>query len=81
LGGILTPHAGIDWSSGCLIESYLLAAYRESLILLSQNLLKPTNTREENILDLCFISHPSYVCQSRTVSDLSDHNAVHNYYC
>ena len=71
---------GIYWSSGCLTESYFPAAFRESLILLSQDFLleqivsKPT--REENILDLCFISHPSYVCQCRTVSSLSDRNAV-----
>ena len=30
---------GIDWSSGCLTESYLPAAFRESLILLSQDFL------------------------------------------
>ena len=70
----------IDWSSGCLTESYLPAAFRESLILLSQDFLLEQivtdPTREESILDLCFISHPSYVCQSRTVSGLSDHNAV-----
>jgi len=71
---------GIDWSSGCLTESYLTATFRESLLLLSQDFLLEQivtePTRKENILDLCFIPHPSYVYQSRTVPGLSDHNAV-----
>jgi len=28
---------GIDWSSGCLTESYLTASFRESLLLLFQD--------------------------------------------
>ena len=70
LGGDFNS-TGIDWFSGCLTESYLSAVFRESLILLSQDFLLEQivtePTKEGHILDLCFISHPSYVCQSRVI--------------
>jgi len=71
---------GIDWGSGDLTESYISVSFRESLIVLSQDFLLEQivtePTRLGNILDLCFISHPSYVCHSNTVPRLSDHDAV-----
>ena len=50
---------GIDWNTGNLIDSYLPAPFRESLIefaqdfLLEQVVFEPT--RGDHILDLCFL--------------------------
>jgi len=66
---------GIQWSSGRLTHSYLPANFRESLIifaqdfLLEQIIIEPT--RGENVLDLCFVSHPSYIYQYKIVPGLS----------
>ena len=64
--------------SGSPTESHLSASFRESLIMLSQDFLLEQIVTEparyENILDLCFVSHPSYVCHSKTIPGLSDCN-------
>ena len=71
---------GINWSSGSTTNSYVSASFREKLIEVSkefhleQLVLKPT--RQHNILDLCFTSHPSTVISSQTSPGLSDHEAV-----
>ena len=71
---------GIDWCSGNLTESHVSLLFRESLIefaqdfLLEQIILEPT--RGDNILDLCFISHPSFINQYKIVSGFSDHEVV-----
>ena len=71
---------GIDWGTGGLTESYLPLLFRESLIqfahdyLLEQIILEPT--RGDNILDLCFTSHPGSIHHYKTVPGLSDHDAV-----
>jgi len=71
---------GIDWSTGNLTDSYLSGTFRNSLIefaqefLLEQIVLKPT--RGDNILDLCFTSHPDRINQCIIVPGLSDHDAV-----
>ena len=71
---------GIDWRTCNLTESYLPGLFRESLIefaqdfLLEQIVLEPT--RGDNILDLCFTSHPGIIHQCRTVPGFSDHHAA-----
>ena len=71
---------GIDWGTGGLTESYLPLLFRESLIqfahdfLLEQIILEPT--RGDNILDLCFTSHPGSIHHYKTVPSLSYHDAV-----
>ena len=71
---------GIDWRTGNLTESYLPLLFRESLIefaqdfLLEQIILEPT--RGDNILDLCFASHPGSIHQYKIVPGFSDHDAV-----
>ena len=71
---------GIDWQSGTLTDSYLLCYSREKLISLSQEAqleqIVPFPTRGPNMLDLCFISHPSIVSECYSVPGLSDHDAV-----
>ena len=42
--------------------------------LLEQIITEPT--RRENILDLRFVSHPSYINQYKIVPGLSDHDAI-----
>ena len=60
-----------------MTELYLPAHFRESLLefahdfLLEQIVLKPT--RGDNILDLCFTSHPDSINQCITVPGFSDH--------
>ena len=72
---------GIDWCSGNLTESHVSLLFRESLIiefaqdfLLEQIILEPT--RGDNILDLCFTSHPSFINQYKIVPGFSGHEAV-----
>jgi len=71
---------GIDWSTGNLTESYLPAHFREFLLefvqdfLLEQIVLNPT--RGNNILDLCFTSHPDSINQCKTVTGFSDHDTA-----
>ena len=71
---------GIKWSDGTLLESYLPAATREALLqfsnhhYLDQIVLQPT--RANNILDLCFTSHPGKIELCNTLPGLSDHEAV-----
>ena len=68
---------GIDWQSGTLTDSYLLCYFREKLISLSQEAqIVSFPTRGPNMLDLCFISHPSIVSECYSVPGLSDHDAV-----
>ena len=63
-----------------LIDSYLPASFRESLIefaqdfLLEQIVYEPT--RGDHILDLCFTSHPGIIHQCQTIPGFSDHHAV-----
>ena len=70
----------INWSSGAITNSYVSVSFREKLIEVSkefhleQLVLEPT--RQHNILDLCFTSHPSTVISSQTSPGLSDHEAV-----
>ena len=62
---------GIDWCTYNLTESYLSGLFRESLIefaqdsLLEQIVLEPT--RGDDILDLCFTSHPGIIHQCKAV--------------
>ena len=71
---------GINWSSGAITNSYVSVSFREKLIEVSEEfhleqlVLEPT--RQHNILDLCFTSHPSTVISSQTSPGLSDHEAV-----
>ena len=71
---------GIDWGTSSLTELYLLILFRESLVqfahdfLLEQIILEPT--RGDNILDLCFTSHPASIHHYKTVPNLSDHDAI-----
>jgi len=73
--------AGINWSNGTLLESYLSVTSREALLrfsndfYLDQIVLQPT--RANNILDLCFTSHPDKIEWCNTLPGLSDHEAVH----
>ena len=76
---------GINWSDVTLTESYVPASFREKLIEvtdefhLEQLVLEPT--RQYNILDLCFTSHPNIVTSSQTSPGLSDHEAVVIKFC
>ena len=71
---------GVDWVSGSLVDSYVTATFRKSLIALAHNsmleqvVIRPT--RGNNILDLCFTTHPDYIEQCATVPGFSDHDAV-----
>ena len=78
LGGDFN-YPGIDWSTSVLTDSYLIRSFRESLVSLAHDfLLEQVNTnltREPNVLDLCFTSHPD-LTQCHTALGLSDHKAV-----
>ena len=69
---------GIGWSTGNLIDSYSPASFHKSLIefvqdfLLEQIVFEPT--RGDNILDLCFTTHPGIIHQCQTVPGFSDHH-------
>jgi len=71
---------GIEWLSVTLTDPYVPKCFRESLIMFSQEclldqiVLQPT--RGNNILDLCFVSHPDYVLKYEVVPGFSDHDAV-----
>ena len=77
-GGFNCP--GINWHTGNLTESYLSLLFWESLIefaqdfLLEQIILEPT--RDDNISDLCFTSHPGSIYQYKIVPSFSEHDAV-----
>jgi len=70
----------VEWVSGSLVDSYITANFHKSLItfahnsMLEQIVTQPT--RENNILDLCFITHPDYIEQCTTVPGFSDHDVV-----
>jgi len=53
---------GIDWEHGTLTDSYMPCYFREKLISLSQDTqlfqMVTFPTRAQNILDLCFTTHP-----------------------
>jgi len=54
---------GIEWFSVTLTDSYEPKCFQESLIMFSlfnQMVLQPQEVAN-NILDLCFVSHPNYV--------------------
>ena len=71
---------GIDWTNGCLTDSYISKSFREFLIdissdyFLEQIVSEPTRGR--NLLDLCFTTHPNQVKQCYTLPGFSDHEAV-----
>ena len=71
---------GVDWSDGSLINSYILASFRERLIEIADDLhldqIVKVPTRGLNILDLCFTTHPDKVDGCQTIPGLSDHSAV-----
>ena len=71
---------GIDWEYGTLLDSYVSHRFREKLIALSQDtqMLQVVTfpTRAQNILDLCFVSHPNMILACEPVPGLSDHDAV-----
>ena len=71
---------GIDWEYGTLIDSYATCYLREKLISLSQDTLMfqmvTFPIRAQNILDLCFTTHPDTVLTSEPTPGLSDHDAV-----
>ncbi|XP_065911045.1 uncharacterized protein [Dysidea avara] len=71
---------GVDWSSGSLMDSYVTSTFRESLITLAHDFMLEQTvnlpTRGNNILDLCFTTHPDYIHQCITVSGFSDHETV-----
>ena len=72
--------SGIRWSDGTLTESYVPVPFREKVIdimeefHLKQLVLEPT--QQNNILDLCFTSHPTTVISSQTSRGLSDHELL-----
>ena len=71
---------GIDWEHGTLIDSYAPCYLREKLISISQDTLMfqmvTFPTRAQNILDLCFTTHPDTVLTCEPTPGLSDHDAV-----
>ena len=71
---------GIDWEHGTLTDSYVPCCLREKLISLSQDtqMFQTVTfpTRAQNILDLCFTTHPNTVLSCEPVPGLSDHDAV-----
>ena len=71
---------GVDWLSGSLMDSYVTSTFRESLITLAHDFMLEQTvnlpTRDNNILDLCFTTHPDCTHQCITVSGFSDHEAV-----
>jgi len=66
--------------SGSLVDSYVTATFRKSLIMLAHNSMLEQivtqPTRENNILDLCFTTHPYYIEQCTTVPGFSDHHTA-----
>ena len=62
------------------MDSYIPIPFREKLIEVSEEfhleqlVLEPT--RQYNILDLCFTSHPNTIISCQTSPGLSDHEAV-----
>jgi len=71
---------GINWQNGTLLDSYVSCQFREKLISLSQNncLFQVVTfpTREQNILDLRFTTHPDLVLDCKPAPGFSDHNTV-----
>ena len=71
---------GVDWSSGSLMDSYVTSTFRKSLITLAHDIMLEQTVnlpiRDNNILDLCFTTHPDYIHQCITVSGFSDHETV-----
>ena len=71
---------GIDWEHGTLTTSHVSCYLQEKLISLSQDtqLFQIVNfsTRAQNILDLCFTTHPNNVLSCEPAPGLSDHDAI-----
>ena len=71
---------GIDWELECLTDSYIPSHIREELIefahdaRLDQIVTFPT--RANNILDLCFTTHPNNILSCEPIPGVSDHDAV-----
>ena len=67
----------VDWVSGSLVDSYVTATFRKSLIMLAHNsMFEQIVTQPTRGSDLCFTTHPDYIEQCKTVPGFSDHNAV-----
>ena len=71
---------GIDWEHGTLTDMYVPCYFQENLISLSQDTqlfqMVTFPTRVQNILDLCFTTHPDTVLTCESAPGLSDHVAV-----
>lgn len=71
---------GIDWEHGTILDSYVSHRFREKLISLVQDTqmyqVVTFPTRAQNILDLCFVSHPDMITACEPVPGLSDHDTV-----
>jgi len=71
---------GMDWPSGSLVDSYITANFRKSLITFAHNFMLEQivtqPTRGNNILDLCFTTRPDYIEQCTTVPGFSDRDVV-----
>ena len=70
----------IDWEHGTLLDSYVPCHLREKLISLSQDTqmfqIVTFPTRAQNILDLCFTTHPDTVQTCKPAPGLSNHDVV-----
>ena len=79
LGGDLNC-PGIDWEHGTLTDSYVPQHYRDKLITLIQDTqmsqLVTFPTRGNNILDLCFCTHPDSVLSCEPIPGFNDHDAI-----
>ena len=75
----------IHWFNSSIADSYVSRSCREKLIEVSeefcQEKLVSEPTRQRNILDSCFTSHPSAVISSQTSPGLSDNETCYQIHC